>query len=66
MRGGVGDGCGGGGWRWGGHCLRMGVVGVGDCSLGGRCPAVEMCGLKLRGLKPEVGSLGKDRLRFTC
>jgi len=29
VSGGVGDGCGGGGWRWGGHCERMGVVGVG-------------------------------------
>jgi len=29
VKGGVGDGCGGGGWRWGGHCERMGVVGVG-------------------------------------
>ncbi len=39
----------------------VGVVGVRGGSLEGICLIVEMCGLKLRGLKPGVASLGGSR-----
>lgn len=65
VRWGVGDGCGGWGWRWGGHCLRMGLVGWSGRGLERRNEGFSIELLCWRGLKlwgSILASLGKGRV----